>query len=493
MSIKNSGEINKGGIRTYDEITVAEQDMILNKFNSTKTEYPRNKTINQLFEEQVERTPENIAVVFKDKQLTYRELNEKSNQLARMLRNKGVNTDAIIGLMIDRSLEMIIGIMGILKSGAAYLPIDPDTPKARIDYMLRDSHTMILLTQEKFIKKIEYDLEIINLDELDSSDLSTDNLKHVNRSDDTAYIIYTSGSTGIPKGVIISHYSAIRVVRNTNYIEIKNNDTILQLSNYSFDGSIFDIYGALLNGAKLVVIEKDTVTDINKLGNIIKQENINVMFITTALFNALVDMKIDCLINIRKILFGGERISVSHARKALEFLGKDKLIHVYGPTESTVFATYYFINEIDENVDTLPIGKPLANTSVYIVDEKKNLLPIGEPGELCISGDGLTKGYLNNEQLTLEKFVKNPFAEGERLYHTGDLARWLPDGNIEFIGRIDHQVKVRGFRIELGEIESQLLKHQNVKETVVVAREEKDKSNYICAYLTLVGEVTVEE
>ncbi|PDY87063.1 non-ribosomal peptide synthetase, partial [Bacillus toyonensis] len=493
MSIKNSGEINKDGIRTYDEITVAEQDMILNKFNSTKTEYPRNKHINQLFEEQVERTPENIAVVFKDKQLTYRELNEKSNQLARMLRNKGVNKDAIIGLMTDRSLEMIIGIMGILKSGAAYLPIDPDTPKARIDYMLRDSHAMILLTQEKFIKKIEYDLEIINLDDLDSSDLSTGNLKHVNRFDDTAYIIYTSGSTGIPKGVIISHYSAIRVVRNTNYIAIKNNDTILQLSNYSFDGSIFDIYGALLNGAKLVVIEKDTVTDINKLGNIIKQENINVMFITTALFNALVDIKIDCLINIRKILFGGERISVSHARKALEFLGKDKLIHVYGPTESTVFATYYFINEIDEDVNTLPIGKPLANTSVYIVDEEKNLLPIGEPGELCISGDGLTKGYLNNEQLTLEKFVKNPFAEGERLYHTGDLARWLPDGNIEFIGRIDHQVKVRGFRIELGEIESQLLKHPNVKETVVVAREEKDKSNYICAYLTLVGEVTVEE
>ncbi|QQP77975.1 amino acid adenylation domain-containing protein [Bacillus sp. TK-2] len=493
MSIKNSGEINKDGTRTYDEITVAEQDMILNKFNSTKNDYPRNKTINQLFEEQVERTPENIAVVFKDKQLTYRQLNEKSNQLARMLRNKGVNTDAIIGLMIDRSLEMIIGIMGILKSGAAYLPIDPDTPKARIDYILRDSHTMILLTQEKFIKKIEYDLEIINLDELDSSDLSTGNLKHINRFDDTAYIIYTSGSTGIPKGVIISHYSAIRVVRNTNYIEINNNDTILQLSNYSFDGSIFDIYGALLNGAKLVVIEKDTVTDINKLGNIIKQENINVMFITTALFNALVDIKIDCLINMRKILFGGERISVSHARKALEFLGKDKLIHVYGPTESTVFATYYFINEIDEDVDTLPIGKPLANTSVYIVDEKKNLLPIGEPGELCISGDGLTKGYLNNEQLTLEKFVKNPFAEGERLYRTGDLARWLPDGNIEFIGRIDHQVKVRGFRIELGEIESQLLKHPNVKETVVVAREEKDKSNYICAYLTLVGEVTVEE
>ncbi|MGX5439995.1 amino acid adenylation domain-containing protein [Bacillus thuringiensis] len=493
MSIKNSGEMKKDCIRTYDEIKTEEKNTILNKFNATKNEYPKNKTINQLFEEQVERAPDNIAVVFKDQQLTYRELNERSNQLAKLLRNKGVKKNTIIGLMAERSLEMIIGIIGILKSGAAYLPIDPDTPKARIDYMLQDSHAMILLTHEKFIKEIEYDVEIINLDGVDAKGLSIGNLTNVTDSDDTAYIIYTSGSTGIPKGVIISHYSAIRVIRNTNYIEIQNNDTILQLSNYSFDGSIFDIYGALLNGAKLVVIEKDTVININKLGNLIKQEKISVMFITTALFNALVDMKIECLTNIRKILFGGERISVSHAKKALEYMGKDKIIHVYGPTESTVFATYYFINEIDEEVDTIPIGKPLANTSVYIVDEERNLLPIGEPGELCISGDGLSKGYLNNEQLTLEKFVSNPFVSGERLYHTGDLARWLPDGNIEFIGRIDHQVKVRGFRIELGEIESQLLKHENVKETVVVAKEEKAKGNYICAYLTFTGEASVEE
>ena len=217
--------------------------------------------------------------------------------------------------MVERSLEMIIGLIGILKSGAAYLPIDPDTPKARIDFMLRDSDVKALLTQEKFIVEMEYDVEIINLDGEDYKGFGIDNLININNSSDTAYIVYTSGSTGIPKGVIISHYNAIRVIRNTNYIEIYNDDTILQLSNYAFDGSVFDIYGALLNGAKLVIVEKDTVININKLGNLIRKEKINVMFITTALFNILVDMEINCLANIRKILFGGSEFQFLMLKK----------------------------------------------------------------------------------------------------------------------------------------------------------------------------------
>ncbi|MGG1546819.1 non-ribosomal peptide synthetase, partial [Bacillus paralicheniformis] len=310
---------------------------------------------------------------------------------------------------------------------------------------------------------------------------------------DTAYIIYTSGSTGTPKGVVTPHYSVIRVVQNTNYIDITEDDVILQLSNYSFDGSVFDIFGALLNGASLVMIEKEALLNINRLGSAINEEKVSVMFITTALFNMIADIHVDCLSNLRKILFGGERASIPHVRKVLDHVGRDKLIHVYGPTESTVYATYYFINEIDEKADTIPIGSPLANTSVLIMDEAGKLVPIGVPGELCIAGDGLSKGYLNREELTAEKFIPHPFMPGERLYKTGDLAKWLPDGNIEFIGRIDHQVKIRGFRIELGEIESRLEMHEDINETIVTVREDGENRPYICAYITAKREISLDE
>ncbi|WP_367387265.1 amino acid adenylation domain-containing protein [Bacillus vallismortis] len=466
--------------------------VLLHRYNETKTDYPKNMTINQLFEEQARMNPDHIAIVYGSQQMTYKELNEQSNQIAKILRCKGVNSSEIVGLMTDRSLEMIIGLIGILKSGGAYLPIDPESPQQRINHMLNDTNAKLLLTQEKYRDSIQNDIEIINLND-DYSEVDNTNLEKINDSNDTAYIIYTSGSTGIPKGVVISHYNAIRVVRDTNYIKINENDIVLQLSNFSFDGSIFDIFGALLNGAKLILVDKDTVVDIKKLGALIKHENISIMFITTALFNVLVDLDISCLKNIRKILFGGERVSVSHAKKALDYLGKDKIIHVYGPTESTVFTTYYFINEICNEDKTIPIGKPLSNTSVYILDKERKLLPPGEVGELCISGDGLSKGYLNNEKLTLEKFVLNPFKQGERLYLTGDLVKWLPDGNIEFVGRKDHQVKVRGFRIELGEIQNQLIQHESVKDSIVIVKEEEGQPSYLAAYITTKKEVSVDD
>ncbi|WP_156483870.1 non-ribosomal peptide synthetase, partial [Metabacillus fastidiosus] len=464
-----------------DLLSEAERNTLIHSLNQTKCNYPKDKLIHQLFEEQVEKTPDHVAVNFGDKNLTYQDLNDKSNQVAEMLREKGVQSDTIVGIIVDRSFEMIIGIMGILKSGAAYLPIDPDTPIDRIGYMLKDSNAAMLLTKNLFMEQFKFDLETINLDTVDLLRYSKENLQPINYSSDAAYIIYTSGSTGIPKGVIIPHYSAIRVVKNTNYIDIYDSDSILQLSNYSFDGSVFDIFGALLNGARLVMIDKDTVINLSKLSQVIRTENISIMFITTALFNTLVDLELDCLENIRKILFGGERVSVQHVQKALKRIGKDKLVHVYGPTESTVYATYYFINDATE---IIPIGKPLANTSAFIVDKNNQLLPFGVPGELCISGDGLSKGYLNNDELTVEKFVSNPFVPGERMYRTGDLVRMLPDGNIEFLDRIDHQVKIRGYRIELGEIENQLLKHDEVKEAVVIAKKDKDDQPYLCAYFT---------
>ncbi|WP_275667432.1 non-ribosomal peptide synthetase [Bacillus swezeyi] len=474
-----------------DLVSEEERNTLLYTFNDTKTDYPKDKTIHQLFEEQAVKTPDHTAVVFGSQNMTYRELNEKSNQAARLLREKGVGAGSIAAILLDRSFEMIIGIMGVLKAGGAYLPIDPETPKDRIDYVLENSGAKVVLTKEPQLEA--FDIEAVDLRSDDLQMISRENLPLVSRSNDTAYIVYTSGSTGMPKGVVIPHYSAVRVVRNTNYIDIRTDDVILQLSNYSFDGSVFDIFGALLNGAALVLIEKDTVLNIRELADVIEKEKVSVMFMTTALFNTLADINIDSLANLRKILFGGERISIPHAKKVLDRVGQDKLIHVYGPTESTVYATYYFINEIDEAAETIPIGRPLANTSALIMDEDGKLLPIGVPGELCISGDGLSKGYLNRDELTSETFIPHPFIPGERLYKTGDLAKWLPDGNIEFIGRIDHQVKIRGFRIELGEIESQLEKHEDINETIVTVREDGESRPYICAYITANREIPVEE
>ncbi|MCY9332377.1 amino acid adenylation domain-containing protein, partial [Bacillus haynesii] len=480
----------KNGV--FHKMTENEKELILH-FNNTKTDYPKNKTLHELFEEQAMKTPDHTALVFGGGRMTYRELNEKANQTARLLREKGIGRGSIAAIIADRSFEMIIGIIGILKAGGAYLPIDPETPKDRIAFMLSDTKAAVLLTQGKAADGIDCEADMIHLDKGASDRFSKEPLNPVNDSGDTAYIIYTSGSTGTPKGVVTPHYSVIRVVQNTNYIDITEDDVILQLSNYSFDGSVFDIFGALLNGASLVMIEKEVLLNINRLGSAINEEKVSVMFITTALFNMIADIHVDCLSNLRKILFGGERASIPHVRKVLDHVGRDKLIHVYGPTESTVYATYYFINEIDDEAETIPIGSPLANTSVLIMDEAGKLLPIGVPGELCIAGDGLSKGYLNREELTAEKFIPHPFVAGERLYKTGDLAKWLPDGNIEFIGRIDHQVKIRGFRIELGEIESRLEMHEDINETIVIVREDEENRPYICAYITAKREISVEE
>ncbi len=478
-------------VSKIDILSEAEKDKVIFDFNATDTNYPKDKTLHELFEEQVEKTPDNVAVTLGQEYLTYKQLNEKANQLAKLLRSKGIKADSIVAMIVDRSIDMIVGIIAILKAGGAYLPIDPTYPLDRIDYMLKDSGTRILITQNHLLGKVEFDGEVIDINAKSCYIESTSNLPHINKSSDLAYVIYTSGSTGKPKGSLTMHYNISRVVKETNYIDITDKDNVLQLSNYAFDGSTFDIYGALLNGAKLVMLNRETVIDIDKLSKLIKDQEISVFFVTTALFNTLVDLNIECLKNVRKILFGGERVSLQHTKKAIEYLGKDKIIHVYGPTESTVYATYYFINDIDEKLGTVPIGSPLANTQIYVLDKNNMTMPVGVPGELCISGDGLASGYLNRTELTAEKFVQNPFVQGQVMYKTGDLVRWLTDGNIEFIGRIDHQVKIRGFRIELGEIESQLLNYKDIKEAIVIAREDNTGNHYITAYISAASEINI--
>ncbi len=478
-------------------ITKEERSLILTDFNRTATKYPSDITVYELFKEQVEKVPENTALVFGNKSMTYRELNTRSNQLARLLKAKmgGISSNPVIGIMVERSMEMIIGILGILKAGGAYMPIDPEHPADRIRHMLEDSNASLLLTEEKFFSKWNsMDIKVINVKDELIYNGDGSNLPIHNKSSDYAYVMYTSGSTGKPKGNLISHYNISRVVKNTNYIDINSKDTLLQLSNYAFDGSVFDIYGALLNGARLVLVNKDTILDMPALSNLIKNRGITVFFLTTALFNTLVDIRIDCFENIRKVLFGGERVSIPHVRKALDYMGPGRIIHVYGPTESTVFATYYFVDEIDINAATIPIGKPISNTQIYILGGNNCVQPIGVSGELCISGQGLAGGYLNNIGLTKEKFVENPYSKElsginpdyrqDIMYKTGDLARWLPDGNIEFLGRADYQVKIRGFRIELEEIENQLMTHEAVKDTVVIDRIAEDGTKYLCAYFS---------
>jgi len=512
-------------------ISPEEKHLLLYDFNQIPGEFPKNKTIHELFEDQVEKTPDNIAVggqVGPGASLTYKELNGCSHQLARLLRLKGVHTDAIVGIMLEPSLEMIIGLIAILKANGAYLPIVPDYPHERIFYMLEDSSAKLLITSDNLFEngtkrrwEDRINLEIIFTNStsmpgcpassLPGSHPSTHPPCSPSRSSSLAYVIYTSGSTGKPKGTLTTHFNVIRVVKDCNYIDLRATDRILQLSNYAFDGSVFDIYGALLNGAALVTIERQKVLAAHQLAEVIKNEQITVFFITTALFNVLVDLEVDCFGKVRKILFGGEKVSVEHSAKALKYLGKDRIIHVYGPTETTVYATYYFINHIHETAATIPIGKPISYTAVYILDKYLKPIPTGISGEIYIGGAGVARGYLNNPELTNSKFqfpipdsrIPNkdvPFGQAMQyhsphlhpvtpsrqypIYLTGDLGRWLPEGNIEFLGRLDHQVKIRGFRIETEEIETQILKHEKIKETVVIAKDlQEGGDKYLCAYI----------
>jgi amino acid adenylation domain-containing protein len=450
-----------------------------------------NPCIHDLFAEQAKETPNHIALVFKDQKLTYKELDEKATQLALYLQQQNDTTETLIGICLTRSIEMIVGILGILKAGAAYVPIDPEYPQARIQYIVADSGIKLLLTQSALVQQLTESLStktcsIIAIDQsLEQIEKQTGTLTITAKGHHLAYVIYTSGSTGQPKGTLIEHKSILRICKPDQefaYIQISSADTLLQLSSFAFDGSIFDIFAALLNGARLVLIDQCDILQIKKLSQCIIDNHITVFFITTALFNTLVDNALDSLSNVRKILFGGEKVSVQHVNKAIDYLGKDKIIHVYGPTESTVFSTYYPVN--DDNYDAnIPIGKAIPNTQLYILDQDLNMQPVGEPGELCIGGDGLARCYLNQAEMTNQKFINNPFHSGTKIYKTGDRVVCLDDGNIIFLDRIDQQVKIRGFRIELGEIESVLLQHEDLGSVVVQAIESQDDRKQLVAYI----------
>ncbi len=483
-------------ISDYNLLSKEEAAAQIQQFNPGRTPYPKGKTIVQLFEEQAAKTPDQPALQYEGESLTYRELNERANRLARGILSLGAGEGKTAAVLCERSMDMIVSILAVLKAGSAYVPIDPEHPIQRMQHFFRDSGAKVLLTQKKLkalAEEAAFSGVIVLADEEESYHADTQNLALPLDSAAVANLTYTSGTTGTPKGNIVTHANILRTVKGTNYLSITEQDTILGLSNYVFDAFMFDMFGSLLNGAKLVLIPKETVLDMARLSRVIERENISILMITTALFHLLVDLNPACLSTLRKIMFGGERASVEHVRKALQTVGKGKLLHMYGPSESTVFATYHPVDELEENTLSVPIGKPVSNTEVYILDRAGHVQPAGIAGELCVSGEGLVKGYYNRPELTEEKFVPHPFTSGERMYRTGDLARWLPNGDIEFIGRIDHQVKIRGQRIELGEIEHQLQTHDRVQETVVLAVDQGAGDKLLCAYFVGEGGISSQE
>ncbi|TKH36518.1 non-ribosomal peptide synthetase [Paenibacillus polymyxa] len=489
--------------KMLSEINILSQDekqQILNSFNDTKAEYPRDKTLHELFQDQVERTPDNVAVVFEDKQLTYRQLNEKANQLARALRSNGVKQNSIVGIMVERSVDMQVGILGILKAGGVYLPISTKLPELRIKKLLEDSNATMLLTQSHLADKAEFYGNILLLDSPEMYIGSAENLDKINKPEDLAYIIYTSGSTGVPKGSMIEHRSVVNLVYGLRKLVYENYDNYLNValvSPYFFDASVKQIFAASLLGHTLFIVPEDTRLDGEGLLKYYNRNSIAVSDGTPAHIKLLTDTaRPGESLSVMQFIIGGEELSCKGIQGFYDRFKDNNptITNVYGPTECCVDSTYYHLSrEKVRNLTSIPIGMPLQNYKIYILNEDMNILPVNTTGEIYISGDGLAKGYLNKLELTTEKFVANPFSSGERMYRTGDLGRWLPDGNIEFIGRVDHQVKIRGFRIELGEIEVQLLKHPSIKEAAVIAKTDQEGNKYLCAYIAGESEFTISD
>ncbi|MBE5929218.1 MAG: amino acid adenylation domain-containing protein, partial [Lachnospiraceae bacterium] len=469
-------------VEVYNE---KEKELILKDFNDTCVDYPREKTVVELFEEQVAKTPNNVAVVFEGECLTYSELNAKANQVAYKLRELGVKPDDFVAIVAERSLEMLIGIFGIIKAGGAYVPIDPTYPEDRIAYILGDSAPKAVLVYKS---QVNTDIEIIDLADSEVYLSANQNPEIINKANDLIYCIYTSGTTGKPKGSIIEHRSVIRLVKSANYINLDEHTILLQTGSMSFDAATLEVWGPLLNGGTLVITDTEKLTDCRELKALITNNKINTMWMTSTLFNQMIQMDNGVFDNLEHLLIGGEKLSEDHVRILKNRKNNVKLTNGYGPTENTTFTTTY---EIPDEFNNIPIGRPISNTQVYILSGEQ-LCGIGVPGELCTSGDGLSRGYLNNEELTKEKFVSNPFGES-KMYRTGDLARWLPDGNIEYLGRIDEQVKIRGFRIELGEIESRIREIEGVNDCAVIARVDVSGDKAIYAYMTSDEEIVMSE
>ncbi|QGT59609.1 non-ribosomal peptide synthetase [Bacillus velezensis] len=477
-----------GDIHVLDD---AETNRVIYQFNQTKSDYPRHETISRLFERQAEETPDARAVVYDGQILTYRELNERANRIAAALRSNGVGPESVVALLTGRTTELASGILGILKAGGAYLPIGDDVPRERAEWMLKDCKADILLQSDKLDGLPLSGKRLFIEDIQTKAGLSSENPEPLGGPESLAYMIYTSGSTGAPKGVMIEQRSVIRLVKNSNYIDFTPKDRLLFTSSLGFDVTTFEIFGPLLNGASLYVSDQETYLDSDVLETFIQQNGITTLWLTSSLFNHLSEQNEHVFSGLSRLIIGGEALSPSHVNRVRKTLPHLSIWNGYGPTENTTFSTCFLIEQSYDH--SIPIGRPVGNSTAYIINSRGTPQPIGVIGELCTGGDGVARGYFGRPELTEEKFVPNPFVPGERMYRTGDLARWLPDGTIEYAGRMDDQVKIRGYRVELGEIEAALRSLDGVKEAAVSVRTGQSGNKELIAYMSLQTDMDTEK
>lgn len=486
---------------TLEMVSQKEKDKILLGFNDTACEYPKEMTLDRIFEEQVKKTPDNVAVEAAGKSLTYAELNDRADKLAAKLRDLGVKADDIVGVLMYRSLEMIIGILAIHKAGAAYMPMDPDYPIDRVEYMLENSGAKLFLSHAVVDTVVE-NFQRVNVCNETLEKEPYRKAEKIHNSRNLAYVIYTSGSTGKPKGAMIEHYSAVnRINWMQKSYPLTEKDVILQKTPYTFDVSVWELVWWYFVGAKVCMLEPGAQKYPDKIIEAVREHGITTMHFVPSMLNAFleyvdVSKDVQSLTSLRWVFASGEALLLDQVRKFNNLIYTKlgaQLVNLYGPTEATVDVSYFNCSPTPTN-GIVPIGKPIDNIQLYVLDPNKNLLPIGLVGELYIAGDGLARGYVNNPTLTDEKFVDNPFVPGTKMYKTGDLARYMPKGDIEYMGRIDFQIKIRGFRIEIGEIETRIKYFKGINESVVIVREDKNTGiKNLCAYFTAKTQIDIKE
>jgi amino acid adenylation domain-containing protein len=478
-------------------LSAQEQHQLLEQFDNTHVAYPADKTVVDLFEEQVERTPGNIALCFQHQRLTYQELDEQSNQLAHHLRAHGVGPDHIVALWMDRSPQLLMAMLAVLKAGGAYLPLDIDHPQQRIQYLLEDSRARLLVSTKdcpRPLPECSLSTPLTTLWVEQAQLLPTHRPARLNRPSDLCYLIYTSGTTGAPKGVMVEHVNLVRLFFNQAFpFAFSERDVWSMFHSPCFDFSVWEMYGALLFGGKLVVVPKAVARDPEAFLGLLAQQQVSVLNQTPSAFYALMGQSQRApLPALRYVIFGGEALSPGKLGEWSQSHPRVQLINMYGITETTVHVTYKQVGPYEMAHNISNVGKPLATLSVCLLDEQQQPVPGGVVGELYVGGAGVTRGYLGQQELTGRKFITHPHRPGQRLYRSGDLARVLPDGNIEYLGRLDEQVKLRGYRIELGEIESRLAAHQQV-EQAVVALKQKQHDKYLVAYYVAQEEISSAE